>query len=274
MRIGVTGATGRIGGGVARSLAAQGVPLRLLVRDAARAPALPDAEVAVASYADSDAVRRAVDGIDLLLMVSAAEAEDRLAQHLAFLDGAEEVAHVVYLSFVGAGPAATFTLARDHGATEDRLRARAGTWTSLRDNLYADFLPGMVGSDDVVRGPAGNGRAAVVAQEDVVDAAVAVLLDPAPHAGQVHELTGPEAVSFAEVAELLGERLGRPVRYEDETVEQAYASRASYGAPQWQLDAWVSTYLAVADGSLSRVTDDVERLTGHLARPLRQVLGL
>ena len=67
--------------------------------------------------------------------------------------------------------------------------------------------------------------------------------------------------------------LGRDLRYEEETVEEAYASRrAAYGAEDWQLDAWVSTYTAIADGSCAAVTDDVLRLTGHPARTLEQAL--
>jgi hypothetical protein len=65
------------------------------------------------------------------------------------------------------------------------------------------------------------------------------------------------------VAALLTEAEGRAISYHDETINEAYASRASYGAPDWQLDAWVSTYTAIASGELAGVTDDVERLSGH-----------
>ena len=93
-------------------------------------------------------------------------------------------------------------------------------------------------------------------------------------AAAIAELTGPAAVTLAEAAQLLTERTGRAIRYVDETVEEAYASRAAYDAPSWQLDAWVSTYLAIGDGSLGRVTADVEELTGHPARSVREALGL
>src|SRR3954454_7542508 len=274
-RVAVTGSAGRIGGAVARALAADGVPLRLVVRDPSRAPKLPGAQVVQATYDNGPAVVEALHGIDTVFMVSGAEAENRLAQHLTFVAGASAagVRHLVYLSFVGGSPDATFTLVRDHWATEQRIREGSWRWTFLRDNLYADFLPMMVGDDDVLRGPAGSGRAAVVAQADVAAAATVVLRDPEPHAGAAYELTGPEAVSMKEAADLLSEVRGRPVRYVDESVEEAYASRAVYNAPRWQVDAWVSTYLAIAEGALEEVSGDVEALIGRPPLSLRAVLG-
>jgi uncharacterized protein YbjT (DUF2867 family) len=272
--IGVTGATGRLGGRVARRLAAAGVAQRLLVRDPARAPQLPDAVAAPAPFGDPSAVRAAAEGLSTVLMVSAAEAPDRVEQHIAFIDAAiaAGVEHLVYVSFYGASATCTFTLGRDHYATEQHIRGTGVRFTFLRDNLYADFLPAMVGEDGVIRGPAGDGRAAVVAQDDIADAAAAVLLAPVEHAGATYSLTGPEALSLEQVAATLSTELGRPVRYQSETVAEAYASRAGYGAPEWQLDAWVSTYLAIANGELAGVTDDILRLTGHPATSLADVL--
>jgi NAD(P)H dehydrogenase (quinone) len=272
--IGVTGSTGRLGGRVARRLADAGVSQRLLVRDLSRAPQLPGATAEHAWFADTDAVRKALTGVSTLLMVSAAEAPDRLAQQTAFVDAAAAagVAHVIYTSFAGAAADCTFTLGRDHYATERHIRASAMQFTFLRDNLYADFVPAMVGEDGVVRGPAGDGRVALVAVDDVADVAAAVLRDPASHLGATYRLTGPQALTLDEVAAILTDALNRPVRYERETVEEAYASRASYGAPPWQLDAWVSTYTSIAAGEVADVTDDVPRLAGHPATSLAGLL--
>jgi NAD(P)H dehydrogenase (quinone) len=270
----VTGATGQLGGRVARRLAAADVAQRLVVRDVTRAPTLPRATTTTAGYGDAAAVRTALDGASAVLMVSASESPDRMVQHRSFVDGAVAagVGHVVYTSFAGAAPDATFTLARDHAATEDYLRASGLTCTFLRDNLYADFLTFLVGEDGVIRGPAGDGRAAVVAQDDIADAITAVLLDPAPHAGRTYDLTGPQALSLAEVASTINAVTGRDVRFHDETLDEAYASRASYGAPDWQVDAWVSTYTAIAAGELSQVSSAVEELTGHPATSLETLL--
>ena len=125
--------------------------------------------------------------------------------------------------------------------------------------------------DGVLRGPAGDGRLSAVARADVVDVAVTLLLGDGPD-GPL-DITGPEAVTLDEVAALLTTATGRPHRYERETVEQAWASRASYGAADWQVEAWVSTYTAVAAGEMATVTDVVPRVTGRPATPLRDVLS-
>ena len=88
-----------------------------------------------------------------------------------------------------------------------------------------DFMPSMVGEDGVIRGPAGDGRVAAILRDDVAAAAVAVLTSGG-HDGHTYDLTGPEAFSFAEAAALLTRVTGKPIRFEDETEEQAYASRA------------------------------------------------
>jgi NAD(P)H dehydrogenase (quinone) len=260
----VTGSTGVLGGMVARGLAEAGFSQRLLVRDAGRAPELPDSAAVVADYADAAGSRSALQGTKTLFMVSASEAEDRLQQHCTFVDAAAEagVQHIVYTSFFGAGPACTFTLGRDHYATEQRIRDSGMAFTFLRDSFYLDFLPMLTGEDGVIRGPAGDGVMAAVAREDIARCAVAVLRDPAVHAGFTYNLTGPEDISLGQAAEVLTAATGRTVTFHNETVEEAYASRAHYGAPKWQVDAWVSTYTAIAAGELAGTTADVRGLTG------------
>jgi uncharacterized protein YbjT (DUF2867 family) len=270
----VTGSTGRLGGRVARRLAAAGVPQRLLVRDPGRAPRLPGATVVPAPYGDAGAVRAALAGTTTVLMVSASETPDRVDQHRTFVDAAVAagVRHLVYVSFLGAAPDATFTLARDHWATEEHVRGHGLPATFLRDSLYADFAPALVGPDGAIRGPAGDGRVALVAQDDVADVAVTVLREPETHAGRTYDLTGPEALTLTEVAGVLGAATGREVRYVPETVTEAFASRASYGAPAWQVEAWVSTYTAIAAGELAAVGSAVPDLLGRPATSLEQVL--
>jgi len=279
-RIAVTGASGHLGGRVAAALSAAGVEQRLLVRDPKRAPSLTGSAVAVATYADGAACRSALEGIETVFMVSGAEEPDRIASHRSFVDAAAAagVSRLVYTSFYGASPDATFTLARDHWYTEQHIRSSGLLFTFLRDNLYADVLPLYAGDDGVLLGPGGDGRVSALARRDVADVAVSVLLATASgpgsevHDGRTYDLTGPDSLSLSDVARIISEITGRPVRYHNQTLEEAYASRRAYGAPDWQLDAWVSTYTAIASGELSAVTQDVARVSGHPATGLAELL--
>jgi uncharacterized protein YbjT (DUF2867 family) len=262
--IGVTGATGAVGGRVATRLAGSGHSQRLIVRDESRAPDLPGAEAAGASYDDPVAMRRALAGVETLFMVSAGEAADRVRQHIAAVDAAVAagVERIVYLSFIGAAPGATFTFARDHWHTEEHMHATGVRHTFLRDNMYMDFLPALAGADGVIRGPAGDGRVAAVARDDIADVAAAVLLGDG-HDGRTYDVTGSEAITLHEVAEELSRVTGRTITYYAETLEEAYASRASYGAPEFEVEGWVTSYAAIATGEMDVVSDTVYDLTGH-----------
>jgi uncharacterized protein YbjT (DUF2867 family) len=235
---------------------------------------LPAAEVVQASYDEPDALRAAFAGTDAVLLVSAAEHPDRVRQHLAAVDAVADagVDRVVYTSFLGAAPDATFTLARHHWATEERLRERDLAYTALRDSLYLDFVPLMVGPDGVIRGPADDGQVAPVARDDVADVAVVTLLGDG-HERVTYDLTGARLQTFTELAAELSQVSGRTITFEDETLDEAWASRASYGAPDWEVEGWITSYSAIGAGMLAVVTDTVERLTGHAPTTLRDIFA-
>src|SRR4051794_3945881 len=196
MTIAITGATGAVGRRVAARLDAP----RLVVRDAARAPEGFDVRVA-SDYGAFAEMRDALAGVDTLFLIPAAEAPDRVDRHRTAVDAAVAagVRRIVYLSFLRAAPDATFTLARDHWATEEHIRAGGLAWTFLRMNLYLDFIPNMVGEDGVIRGPAGNGRVSAILRDDVASAAAAVLSSDG-HERRTYDLTGPASFSLAEAA--------------------------------------------------------------------------
>jgi NAD(P)H dehydrogenase (quinone) len=269
----VTGVTGGLGGRVARRLADRGVAQRLVVRDPARAPELRGAEVVRAHYGDGEAMRRALDGVDTLFFVSASEAFDRVRLHTGAVDAAVAagVQRIVYTSFLACSADATFTFARDHWQTEEHLRQTGVRHTVLRDSLYLDFVPLFVGGDGVIRGPAGDGRVAAVARDDIADVAAAVLLGDG-HDGRIYDLTGPAAFTLQQAAEELSRASGRTVTYHAESIEEAYASRAGYGAPHWEVTGWVTTYVAIAVGDLEAVSGDVASLAGHPPMDLAEFL--
>jgi NAD(P)H dehydrogenase (quinone) len=271
--IGVTGATGIVGGRVAELLAERGLAQRLIVRDLARAPRLAGAEVRLAaSYGAGDEMRRALDGVDTLFLVPGREAPDRVAQYTTTVDAAvvAGVRRIVYLSLLGASPSATFTLARQHWATEEHVRGcGVESFTFLRMSLYMDFVPSMVSPDGVIAGPADGG-----CHDGVDDHGGHEVSDGGSgHDGQTYDLTGREAFTLTEAAEEMSRLSGKRVVFRDETLEEAYASRAGYGAPDREVEGWVTSYLAIAVGELAAVSDGVRHLTGREPTTLSEYVG-
>ena len=264
--IAITGATGAVGGGAARVLGAAGVAHRLIVRDPTRAPDT-GGEVRIASgYADTGSMRAALSGADTLLLISGRESANRVAEHRSVVDAAVAagVRRCVYLSFQGAAADCTFTFGRDHWHTEQLIRASGVRFTFLRDCFYQGMLVALCGDDRVIRGPAGDGAVAAVTQEDVAACAAAVLLAKNSDEGldgMTLDVTGPAALTLSEVAATLSEVVSRDVRYEPETIAEAFASRQHYGAPDFETAGWVSSYTSIASGEVSAVSDTVSRLT-------------
>ncbi len=266
--IAVTGATGAVGSRVAKLLRAGGVHPRLVVRDLARVEPVAGFEAVAMGprgYRDQTELTEALGGCDTLFLVSAREAADRVVEHAHAIRAAVDagVTRIVYTSFLGADPDAVFTFGQDHYATEQLIRESGVAWTFLRDSFYLDFLPHMVGEDGVIRGPAGEGRCAWIARDDVAAAAAAVLQDgDGAHDGKVYDLTGPEAHTLAWAAEQLSTVTGREIRFRNETVQGAYESRAHIDAPDFEKDGWVTSYVAIGVGDMDVVSDAVESLTG------------
>jgi uncharacterized protein YbjT (DUF2867 family) len=273
--IAVSGANGEVGSRIATRLAALGAHQRLVVRDAGRAPALEGAEVRVASgYAAIDEMRVALEGTHTFLLIPGGESATRAGEHMAAVDGAVAagVERIVYLSFVSASADSTFTLARDHYATEQHIRASGTPYTFLRMNLYLDFIVRWwLGSDGVIKGPAGDGRTAALLRDDIADAAAAVLTSE-HHNGQTYDLTGREAFTLTEATELMSRVSGKAITFRSETVDEAYQSRAIYDAPEWQVAGWVTSYTALAAGQMAPITDFVRVLTGHKPLTLAEYL--
>jgi NAD(P)H dehydrogenase (quinone) len=302
----VTGSTGEIGRRVAEGLAGLGLRQRLIVRDPARAPQLPGAEIAqVASYGDARAMGRALSGVETLFLVSGHDSigiihrammngepvpsHNRVHEHIAAVAAAVAVGveRIVYLSFVSPAPDATFILAREHFHTEEYIRSTGVVFTFLRQSLYMDRVAQHVARSNVIRVPAGEGRVAWVSRDDVADAAIGALTG-AGHAGQAYDITGPEALTMAETAERLSQALGRPITYEAQTpheartarntsrmeeMEAARKERTGQGLTDLEVEIWISHYLQIATGEAAQVSEAVPLLCGRQAESLAEFLG-
>ncbi|MGD0795518.1 MAG: SDR family oxidoreductase [Dehalococcoidales bacterium] len=304
--IGVTGASGELGGRVAARLAKMGVRQRLIVRNPDKTPRLPGAEVAVApAYGDAAAMGRALHGVETLFLVSAHDkfgvdqnaimhgkappAYDRLREQCTAADAAAAIGvrRIVYLSFMSAAPDATFILSHDHYYTEEHIRHIGVDFTFLRMSLYTDHVPVIISDDGVIRGPGGEGRAAWVTRDDIAEVAAIVLTQGGEHDGETYDVTGPEALSLTEAAEKLSFATGRKITYQMQTPHEARLTRTTSGMDKFEaerrakngtglsdydVEVFVTHFMQIATGELSAVSDTVPRLTGHKAQSLSEYL--
>jgi NAD(P)H dehydrogenase (quinone) len=304
--IAVTGANGELGRRVVARLAKMGVRQRLIVRNPEKAPRLPGAEVAVASgYGNAAAMGRALQGVETLFLISAYDrfgvvrdaimqgkappAYDRVQQHCTAADAAAAVGvrRIVYLSAMGAAPDATFILAHDHYFTEEHIRNIGVEYTFLRMSLYTDQVPVMVSDGGIIRGPGGGGRAAWVTRDDIADVAAVVLTESGEHEGMTYDVTGPEAITLAETAEKLSFATGQKITYQMQTPHEARQTRTTSGMDKFEaerraktgsglsdydVEVFVTHFLQIATGELSKVSDTVPKLTGHQAQSLSEYL--
>jgi len=270
----VTGATGHVGGLVARELARRGIPMRLLVRDPSRAPDLPGAEVVAADYGVSASLAHGLHEGDRVFMVSLHEGpERRVPLHRSFVEtaAARGVGHVVYLSFLNAGPDAVFLHARSHGATEKMLADAGLRYTAIRGGMYGDEIPGWFDAEGVARVPGGDGRMSFALRRELAEASVAVLTDPGSDR-TVYTVTTPESVSMAELAAVATNVTGREYRYEPRADAEWEAGWRARGRQEWQIEAGLSSYAALREGEFDVVSDDYRTLTGRAPEPVARII--
>ena len=261
----VLGATGNVGGHVARQLIDAGERPRVFVRDARKAAVLEGrADVALGDLDDAASLRAATRGIERIFLMAAGAA--LAAQEAKAIAAAVEagVRHVVKLSVITAEEP-TFTFAEWHHESERRLMDSGLAWTMVRPSNY---MTNSLGWAESIRAqgtyyePTGTGRWASIAPEDVAAVAVRALTMP-DHEGQAYTLTGRESRDGAGYATLLAEAIGRPVRHVDVPPEAAReAMRQTSMAPDY-LEAVLDLLAAMKAGRLDIVTDGVERVLGR-----------
>jgi uncharacterized protein YbjT (DUF2867 family) len=183
------------------------------------------------------------------------------------------VGRLVYLSFVNAGPDATFIHARSHGATEEALEHSGVPWTSIRNGMYADHLPGWFDAEGVAREPVADGRISFSYRPELAKAIAVVLTEPG-HEGKIYDVTGPESVSLTELAQRASEVSGDAYRYEPAPREEWEAKWRARGSSGWELEAGLSSFDAHRNGELDVVTDDYRALTGEEPLTVAEVLAL
>jgi uncharacterized protein YbjT (DUF2867 family) len=265
----VTGATGKVGSQALALLRERDVPVRALVRNPAKAEELraTGGDVAIGDFDDPSSLRPALEGIDVVLLISPGGAAE---QEMAVLDAAVSagVRHVVKLTSK-ATPDSPIARQRWHAQVEERLATSGLAHTLMRCNAFMQntfMLAPAIKQTGGFASSAGHGRIGMIDTRDVAAVAAHIVSAPAEHAQKTYWLSGPELVSYADVAEILSGVLGRPVTYSERTQEEDEAVMVQAGLPQPIAAMNALAMSSFAQGSAEWLAPDVAELLGRPPR--------
>lgn len=270
----VTGATGTVGSEVVRQLVATGERPRALVRDPATArQRLGDqVEHVVGDLDRPETIAAALAGVDrVFLLTTQSSRQPEWERAVIGAAARAGVGQLVKLSVFRADEQSPLQVARQHGQAE-RVLAQSGlAATILRPVFFMQNLLAMV-HDGAIATAAGDGRVAMVDARDIAAVAVATLTGGG-HAGKTYTLTGPEALSFYQVASVLSRQTGRPLRHVRVPPDKVRVALQGRGVAAWYADDMAKLHSMLAVGYEEVVTDDIHRVTGRPPRTLAQFAG-
>jgi uncharacterized protein YbjT (DUF2867 family) len=279
----VTGATGKVGSDLIAQLTAAGQPVRALVRDPEKAARTLPAEVELArgDLSDEASIAAALEGAHRLFLLSPPNESMldlertaiRAAARAAAGTSSSGLRHLVKLSVIDADPASRHFIEHAHGVAEADIRAAGIPFTFLRPNFFMQNLLGaapQIKSQGAMYQPGGNERASHIDTRDIAAVAAAVFTDPTRHIGQTYTLTGPESLTFQQVADTLSRVTGKPIKYVDVPRDAARQAMLAAGMSQQYAEAISELMDDYRAGKMAAVTDDVERVTGKKPRTLAE----
>ena len=278
MKIGVSGASGHLGGAVISELLQRSRGNEIVAITRTPKTISAPAQGRFGDYNQPESLAEAYAGLDRLLIITTLDPEPgkRGAQIVAAIDAAVKarVKHIVLMSAVGTRQEEEPARGASYWRGEQHLIATAPAWTILRMNFYAESFVQLAQAalgQGVLAGLAEN-HAAFVTRDDVAAAAARILIGDG-HAGAIYNATGPERLSGADRAALIAEITGRPVAFRVITEEQLRAALTKAGLPAGAVNVVVSIQASFASGVFDILTGDVERLGGRPPKPLREVLA-
>ena len=274
----VIGGRSKIGSALIGELVGKGELVRALVRSDESAGSFPEGvEAVTGDLVDLDSLRSAIAGAErMFLLCGPTEQEVQLNRNA--IDAAKEagVRLLVRSSILGSDPGSQATFVRDHGACDEYLRQSDVPHAIIRPNLFLQNVPEntipSIDADGNFYANAGEARISMVDTRDVA-AVAAILLSESGHEENAYDVTGPEALSYHDVAA----KLERTVAYIDAPDDAVRGALEGFGLPEWLTGALVDLYQdyrrSGTDGYAAQVPDTVQRLTGHPPRTLDQLLA-
>jgi NAD(P)H dehydrogenase (quinone) len=268
MTIAITAATGQLGRLAIAALQARGAAPIALARNVAKTADL-GVPVRAFDYFAPDAA--ALAGVDVLVLISSNDFNDRADQHANVIAAAKAagVGRIVYTSIL-KGDASPMLLAQDHITTEADLRASGVPFTILRNGWYTENYAGSLGgaiAAGAMVGTAGDARLSTAARADYAEA-IAVVATTDGHAGQTYELAGDTAHTLADMAAEVSRQTGKPLPYADMPAEAYKALLGSFGLPEMLVTALADADTHAKTGYLFDDSKTLSRLIGRPTTPM------
>ncbi|MGP7997345.1 MAG: SDR family oxidoreductase [Streptosporangiaceae bacterium] len=277
----VIGGRSKIGTALIGRLLERDQQVRVLVRAGEPAAGLAAAEVVTADLADEGSLVAAMEGIEKVFLLSSPH-PDAIRWHRNAIDAARrtDVRLLVRSSILGADRQSPAEFIGAHTACDRYLEDSGLPHVIVRPNFFLQNIPASlipsIDASGTFYADAGEARISMVDTRDVGAVAAVVLTEPG-HAGAHYDVTGPEAISHGDVADKLTRVLGRQITYVDAPDEAVRDALLGAGLGAWFADALVGLYQdyrrSGPSGYAAQITDTVERLTGHQARSLDDLLA-
>jgi (4-alkanoyl-5-oxo-2,5-dihydrofuran-3-yl)methyl phosphate reductase len=261
----ITGATGSIGSLVAKRMLQQDIRPRILVRDIDKARRLYDdcVDITVGDLANGGSLAAALEGVEAMFLVNSGPdlaARDGSAARAAFNAG---VQRIVKLSTIdveqGVGTGIW------HAQGEAAIRATGIGFTFVRPTGFMNnalFWAPSIKAGGVVRSATGEGKIAFIHPDDIADAVAEALITP-DYNQESLSISGPAALSYAEMTAIIGQAIGRPLRFEPTTEEEARTQMIANDDQPESVDYHLSIFRAIREGRMGIVTDTIRRVLGR-----------
>lgn len=272
----LTGVTGKVGGETAKQLIAKGASLRALVRDESKAADLKAAgvEFVVGDIADADTVRQGLEGAEkVFLLLPNSETQEATEKQFTDLAVAAGVKHLVKLSSMEAVADAATPIPQAHWASEEYIRASGLGWTMIKPNFFMQNLLTSAGSIKEQRKfflPTGDGTTGMADARDIGTVCAEALTGDG-HVGQSYAITGPELLTFFDVADRFSAVLGEKVEYMPMPLE-AFRERMTEILVPWHLNAVCELFREIAEMGLDHTTNTFNELIGRDPKSVEQFI--
>lgn len=264
----VSGASGHLGRLVIEQLQSRGYAGKIIAgtRDPSKLADLKGVDVRQADFGDVDGLVKALAGVDKMLIISTDQIGSRLENHVRAVEAAKRagIKEIAYTSMPSPEQPSAITFAPEHFGTEEAIKASGIPYTILRMTWYTEnllgSLPSALASGQWYSSAAG-GRTGYVTRLDCARAAAGALLATASN--KTFTVTGPAAVSNAEIAASVAKLTGKPLAVIEVTDEQLAAGAKAAGVPDFVVDHFMVAFDRNArEGKVDLSTDAVETLWG------------